>query len=612
MRLYDYQENFKKIAMKKMQNKCFFAEIPTGAGKSVISADIAETYAKQGKKVIISTTTNHLSKEIADLLANKNPKISFDNSITSSLSIGKSNYFNVDKINDEIKALFIDPKQIDGYLESIKGKSGYWYLFDTMFENVEVEEDNKKIIRSLTEEDERRKPYMTDIGECDISVTNHSYLLFKTYNGNFNINDYIVVFDEAHAILESAESAFTSSFSVYRLKNLIDMAIRHIIDKKEKGFPAGIKNLFYVKKFCNKILSQYSNGVCVGEYYAKDSVIAASIMRELGELLSRVELRRAEKFVKTLNIPISNLFVSEVNELHALKSKQSDVRIYCSPQRGYPTMHFLKRNIASQLFFHFWAKLDGCLGMSATLTAGDDDAGRNYIYSRLGFNVKTKDEKANASVENKKDAVYIMPRIFSVKQANIYAVKKNYPAPTINKNKKESVINNKWAESCALTITNTNNGENALVLTGSFEEVDLIAKHLEARGVKNLIVAERGKSAYSKVKIFKEKGGILIGTRNYGTGLDLPGKQLTKLYITKLPFPVMNSRRFLDIKEKSDAQAFFIGKREMILNLKQWLGRLIRTSEDKGDIYILDSRMWDDKYFLSVKKTLERYGILKK
>ena len=53
-RLYKYQQDFKEIAMKKMQSKFFFAEIPTGAGKSVISADIAETFAKEGKKVIIS------------------------------------------------------------------------------------------------------------------------------------------------------------------------------------------------------------------------------------------------------------------------------------------------------------------------------------------------------------------------------------------------------------------------------------------------------------------------------------------------------------------------------------------------------------------------------
>ena len=27
----------------------------------------------------------------------------------------------------------------------------------------------------------------------------------------------------------------------------------------------------------------------------------------------------------------------------------------------------------------------------------------------------------------------------------------------------------------------------------------------------------------------------------------------------------------------------------MLLNLRQWIGRLIRTPEDKGDLYILDS-----------------------
>ena len=612
MRLYDYQEDFKKIALKKMSNKCFPAEIPTGGGKSVISADIAETFALKGKKIIISTTTNQLAQEITNLLKNQNPKISFSNDVTSSLSIGKKNYFNIDKINDDVKSLFINANQLEEYLRKIENKEGYWYLFDTLFENVEVEEDNKQIIKDLIMEEEKRKPYMTDIGECDISVTNHSYLLYKTFNPEFNINDYIVIYDEAHAILESAESVFTSSFSVFRLKNLIDLVLKHIINKKEKGFPAGIKNLFYVRKFSKEILNKYSNDVYVGEYYPKDSVIAKTIMRELGELLSRPELRRAEKFIKTLNFPVSKLLTKEIAELHKLKSKQSDIRVYCSPRRGYPTMQFLKNNIASELLFRFWKKLDGCLLMSATITAGDDDIGRNYIYSRLGFNITTKDDAVNAIVANKKDNVYIMPRIFQREQASIYIVKKTYPSPTLNKSKKENLINNKWIESCALTIINTCNGENSLVLTGSFEEVDLIAENLKERGIKNLIIAERGKSSYSKAKEFKEKGGILIGTRNYGTGLDLPGKELTKLYITKLPFPVMNSRRFLDIKEKSNAQAFFVAKREMILNLRQYIGRLIRTEEDKGDIYILDSRLWDVKYFLSVKKTLEDYGILKK
>ncbi len=30
---------------------------------------------------------------------------------------------------------------------------------------------------------------------------------------------------------------------------------------------------------------------------------------------------------------------------------------------------------------------------------------------------------------------------------------------------------------------------------------------------------------------------------------------------------------------------------EMLLNLKQWIGKLIRDCEDKGDLYILDSRV---------------------
>ena len=610
MRLYSYQENFKKIAIKKMRNKFFFAEIPTGAGKSVISADIAETFVKQGKKVIISTYTNQLAKEIFDVLKNKNHKIiPFDMNVSSSLAVGKSNYFDTSKI-EEVRGLFVNPSELDDYFEKIKTeKDGYYYLFDTVFNNVPIAEDNQLIVKSIAKP-EIRKDYITDIGEADISVTNHAYLIYKTYDTTFNINDYTVIFDEADKIFESAESVLTSSFSVFRLKNITEMILNKIIKKKEKGFPAGIKNLFFIRKTCKKIINKYSNSQCIGEYYDKDSVIYQAILRELREFLDRAELRRAEKFVHSLSLPARDLFINEISELYAIKTNQSDMKIYCSPIKGYPTIHFLKKNIAGELFFKFWDKLDGFLGMSATLTAGNSDEGRNYIYNRLGFQINVKDAEKKASIKSKKDTVYIMPQIFKKNQADIILCKKGFEPPVV-KIGKESAINHKWIEEIAYIVIDTVNEENALILTGSFEEVDLIYKNLKERGIKNLITAERGKSSYFKVKEFKEKGGILIGTRNYGTGLDLPEKELTKLYITKLPFPVMNSRRFLDIKEKSSMQGFFIAKREMILNLRQYIGRLIRTEKDKGEIYILDSRLWDTKYYHIVKETLSNYGIIK-
>jgi Rad3-related DNA helicase len=213
-------------------------------------------------------------------------------------------------------------------------------------------------------------------------------------------------------------------------------------------------------------------------------------------------------------------------------------------------------------------------------------------------------------VRGKKDTVHIMPSIFKKEQADIFICRKNYPAPVIKKGK-ETTINPKWAEDSAMVVMKTCCGENALVLTGSFEEVNLLADNLTARGAGNVIAAEKIKSPYQKVREFKEKGGILIGTRNYGTGLDLPGRELTKLYITKLPFPVMNSKRFLDLREKDNNRGFFVSKREMILNLRQYIGRLIRTSLDKGEIYILDSRIWNPKYYHDVKRILEKYGIVK-
>ena len=47
----------------------------------------------------------------------------------------------------------------------------------------------------------------------------------------------------------------------------------------------------------------------------------------------------------------------------------------------------------------------------------------------------------------------------------------------------------------------------------------------------------------------------------------------------------------------------------MLINLRQWIGRLKRTAEDKGDIYILDPRMYNNKWKLDkIIEVLKKSG----
>ena len=87
-------------------------------------------------------------------------------------------------------------------------------------------------------------------------------------------------------------------------------------------------------------------------------------------------------------------------------------------------------------------------------------------------------------------------------------------------------------------------------------------------------------------------------------GIDLKGKELEKLYIGKLPYPVLGLK-YLFMQENG-IKTYPLMVNGMLFNLKQWKGRLIRTTEDKGDVYILDSRMYKkDSILKRVKDVIE-------
>ncbi len=103
------------------------------------------------------------------------------------------------------------------------------------------------------------------------------------------------------------------------------------------------------------------------------------------------------------------------------------------------------------------------------------------------------------------------------------------------------------------------------------------------------------------VERFSRAGGgsVLLGARTFWQGLDIPGSALQAVVIEKLPFEVpteLRRRREARIKA-AGGNAFArytLGK--MLLNLKQMVGRLIRTEDDRGIVVIVEGRT-DRRYF---------------
>ena len=101
---------------------------------------------------------------------------------------------------------------------------------------------------------------------------------------------------------------------------------------------------------------------------------------------------------------------------------------------------------------------------------------------------------------------------------------------------------------------------------------------------------------------------VLLATRSFWEGVDIPGDDLSLVVVDKLPFPTPNDplhnarMRALEEEGRSSFGEYMLPL--MTLTLKQGFGRLIRRSSDKGVVAILDSRLHDKGYGRQARRDL--------
>lgn len=147
-------------------------------------------------------------------------------------------------------------------------------------------------------------------------------------------------------------------------------------------------------------------------------------------------------------------------------------------------------------------------------------------------------------------------------------------------------------------------GKASLVLFSSYWQMEKVADALRDKH-KLAILVQGEHSRQHIIKSHKkncddDKVSIIFGTQSFSEGLDLPGKYLTNLIITKLPFSVPTS-------PVEEAQAEFITTRggnpfmsmsvpETSKKLIQASGRLLRNEKDEGIITLMDKRVITKRY----------------
>lgn len=89
---------------------------------------------------------------------------------------------------------------------------------------------------------------------------------------------------------------------------------------------------------------------------------------------------------------------------------------------------------------------------------------------------------------------------------------------------------------------------------------------------------------------------VLLGTRSFWEGIDMPGDELRCLLIVRLPFAVPSDPLVAARSAELDNAFRDYTLPDAILRFRQGFGRLIRRATDRGVVVVLDSRVWRKEY----------------
>ena len=158
-------------------------------------------------------------------------------------------------------------------------------------------------------------------------------------------------------------------------------------------------------------------------------------------------------------------------------------------------------------------------------------------------------------------------------------------------------------------------GGRAFLLFTSHAALGRARQALEAGGDYRLFVQGEG-SKVALVESFKATPrAVLLGTSSFWHGVDVPGEALSLVVIDKLPFDVPSdpivAARIERIREDEGNPFAEYQVPMAVLDLKQGLGRLLRSKGDRGILAVLDPRLTTKGYGKTFLASLPPYPVVR-
>jgi ATP-dependent DNA helicase DinG len=609
------------------KSKITIMEAPTGLGKSMAYLLPAAIYSHLSEeKVIISTNTKGLQNQLVDKdIPNLLEALNLKEDVKYTLIKGKSNYLCFDRFEDIEYP--IDMKTLLGYvyLKRFIAEKG---LGDSEEINYVIRE--KFNLNSLIEQCycdselcdvdscryKDRCYYASKVEalkESQLIVVNHALLLKWSYQSIAPLEN--IVIDEAHNLTQEAYDAFESTLISFEFEKFL----KDIYEKKEnKGY------LFYLSKRTKKDslpLNEIESGIenCILQVSNirsafENYIVTSGISKEynIKELLDKGNPRKAEvlkglEYLKE-EMALLNLDLDKaVNVLKDIPKLEKDKRLkilmekveiinsyirlidavtlqseegYCcyfevDKKFNWWKISCIPLDVSGVFYEKILSNIKSCLFISATLSTDDS---YNSLKNTLGINIAKSQNKEIVEVPP------IKP-VFDYRGKSVV-----YGVGNIDPNDVDAFAAE--LKSFALELLKNVDGNIIMLFTSikrlkAFKEEAL--EDLNALGVRVL----ESKKDIEKLKS-REHRYILLGSKGFFEGIDVPGDMMTTVVLDKVPN--INSKEpfyksLIDNQVERGTnywQAYAKVNFPIVsIDLKQIYGRLIRTEYDYGALFIM-------------------------
>jgi ATP-dependent DNA helicase DinG len=239
------------------------------------------------------------------------------------------------------------------------------------------------------------------------------------------------------------------------------------------------------------------------------------------------------------------------------------------------SLHAAPHHIGSLMDRYLWFEKSAVILTSATLTAGGE-----FDYLRGRLNAADAYELALGSP-------------FDYENAALLYIANDIPEPS-DRHGHQRALEHSLVQLCKAT------GGRTLVLFTSYAQLRATAQAIAPILADNdIIVYEQGEGAspHALLETFRTSDkAVLLGTRAFWEGVDVPGEALSVLVIVKLPFDVPSDPIVAARSETFEDAFNEYALPEAILRFRQGFGRLIRTQSDRGVVIVLDRRILTKRY----------------